>query len=79
MLVKELLNFKVTISTSGHDSYEAWREGDHDDLVLATAMALWLAERKVPATIGRARVTERKDPFAERLERDASQRRRAFF
>lgn len=33
--------FKVKISTSGHDSYEAWREGDHDDLVLAALLALW--------------------------------------
>ena len=26
---------------SGHDSYEAWREKDHDDLVLAAALAVW--------------------------------------
>lgn len=45
-LKRELLNFgvKVNIST-GHDSYEAWREGDHDDLVLATALAAWKAEK----------------------------------
>jgi hypothetical protein len=24
-LIQELLNFKVKISTGGHDSYEAWR------------------------------------------------------
>lgn len=79
VLVKELLNFKVKISTSGHDSYEAWREGDHDDLVLATSMALWLAERKFPATRGRARVIEYKDPFAELQQRDVAQRHRSFF
>jgi hypothetical protein len=44
-LVKELLNFKVKISTSGHDSYEAWREGSHDDLVLSVALACWYHER----------------------------------
>jgi hypothetical protein len=45
-LVKELLNFKVKINIStAHDSYEAWREGDHDDLVLAVAMACWCGER----------------------------------
>jgi len=45
-LQRELLNFKVKInSTTGHDSYEAWREGDHDDLVLAVAMACWCGER----------------------------------
>jgi hypothetical protein len=46
VLKKELLNFKVKINiATGHDSYEAWREGDHDDLVLAVAMACWCGER----------------------------------
>jgi hypothetical protein len=45
-LRKELLNFKVKINiATGHDSYEAWREGDHDDLVLAVAMPCWCGER----------------------------------
>ncbi len=45
-LVKELLNFKVKINIStAHDSYEAWREGDHDDLVLSVALACWAGER----------------------------------
>jgi hypothetical protein len=40
----ELLNFRVKINlATGHDSYEAWREGDHDDLVLAAALAVWAA------------------------------------
>jgi len=43
-LLRELLAFRVTISATGHDSYAAWRERDHDDLVLALAMALWVAE-----------------------------------
>lgn len=45
-LVKELLNFraKINISTA-HDSYEAWREGDHDDLVLSVALSCWAGER----------------------------------
>jgi len=41
-LSEELQNFRVKINTRGHDSYEAWREGDHDDLVLATAIACWM-------------------------------------
>ena len=41
VLVKEMSNFKVKISTKGHDSYGAWREGEHDDLVLAVACASW--------------------------------------
>jgi hypothetical protein len=46
VLKRELLTFKVKINiATGHDSYEAWREGEHDDLVLAVAMACWTGER----------------------------------
>jgi hypothetical protein len=46
VLVKELLNFKVRIDPkTSHDSYAAWREGAHDDLVLACALAVWFASR----------------------------------
>jgi len=43
-LVRELLNFRAKISETGHDTYEAWRSGDHDDLVLSAALAVWLAK-----------------------------------
>ena len=45
ILVNELLNFKVKITPTGNDTYEAWREGDHDDLVLAMALAAWYANK----------------------------------
>ncbi len=49
-LVRELLNFRVEINLkSGHDSYEAWREGVHDDLVLSSALAVWYAQRIEPS------------------------------
>lgn len=45
-LVRELLAFRVKINiATAHDSYEAWREGDHDDLVLSVALACWAGER----------------------------------
>jgi hypothetical protein len=48
-LIEELLNFKVKINLkTAHDSYEAWREGVHDDLVLSVALALWYAARPRP-------------------------------
>lgn len=47
VLTRELQNFQVSISDSGFDSYNA-RVGAHDDLVLALAMALWLASKPVP-------------------------------
>jgi hypothetical protein len=46
-LIDELLNFKVKINVkTAHDSYEAWREGVHDDLVLAAALACWYGEKR---------------------------------
>jgi hypothetical protein len=44
LLVKELLAFQVKITASAHDTYGAWREGAHDDLVLALAFATWYGE-----------------------------------
>lgn len=46
LLQRELENFKVKITAAANDTYEAWREGDHDDLVLAIAMACWFVNRK---------------------------------
>jgi hypothetical protein len=41
----ELANFKVKINVAtGNESFEAWRENIHDDLVLAVALAVWFAE-----------------------------------
>jgi len=45
VLTRELLNFQVKINDLAHDSYGAWREGTHDDLVLAVALACWAAEQ----------------------------------
>jgi hypothetical protein len=44
-LKRELLNFRIKVDPkTAHDSYEHWREGDHDDLVLAVAMACWFRQ-----------------------------------
>jgi hypothetical protein len=44
-LKKELLNFWVKIDPrTAHDSYEHWRESEHDDLVLAVSMAAWFRQ-----------------------------------
>lgn len=44
-LLHEAQNFRVKVSADGHDSYGAWREGEHDDLVLALALSMWWATR----------------------------------
>src|SRR5262245_40254453 len=45
VLVNELKTFKTRITPAGHEVFGNWRERDHDDLVLAVALALWLADR----------------------------------
>lgn len=54
-LTRELRDFKAKISlATGHDSYgvgEEWRIGQHDDLVLAVAMAVWVAQNDHPTVI----------------------------
>jgi hypothetical protein len=44
VLVQELLGFQVRITASANDVYGAWREGQHDDLVLAVALTCWFGE-----------------------------------
>jgi hypothetical protein len=55
-LVKEFLTFRIKMTAAGNETFEAWRERDHDDLVLAVALAAWLGERgsrvRVPVTAG---------------------------
>jgi hypothetical protein len=46
-LARELQNFTVKITDAGNDTYGAWREGTHDDLVLAVALALWKANQPI--------------------------------
>ena len=46
VFIKELNNFRVKMTAVGNETYEAWREGDHDDLVLAVAIAAWRGERE---------------------------------
>ncbi len=49
-LQQELLNFEVKININATDQYGAWREGQHDDLVLAVALSLWAALRPDPCS-----------------------------
>lgn len=46
VLLKELAAFRVKMTlATGNETFEAWRERDHDDLVLALAIPCWYAER----------------------------------
>ena len=45
LVVSELQNFRIKLDpTTGHDAYSAWRENDHDDIVLSVALAVWASE-----------------------------------
>ena len=48
-LLQEFRGFRVKVSVSGHASFGndvgSWREADHDDLVLATALGVWTLEK----------------------------------
>jgi hypothetical protein len=45
VLVRELETFRAKITVSANETFESWRERDHDDLVLAVAMAAWVGDR----------------------------------
>jgi len=68
VLGKELQAFRVKINlTTGNETFEAWRERDHDDLVLAVALACWLGNR--PPSGGYSSGGERRpvEPTAEAI------------
>lgn len=44
-LAEEMQTFKVKVTAAGNETTEAWREKDHDDIVLSVALSAWLAER----------------------------------
>ncbi len=44
VLVEELMSMKMRVTSEGNSQYGAWREGAHDDLALAVAMACWRAK-----------------------------------
>jgi hypothetical protein len=46
VLRQEMRTFSVKMSlTTGHESFEAWREREHDDCVLAAALCCWYGEK----------------------------------
>jgi hypothetical protein len=47
-LVRELETFRVKITEAANETFGVWREGQHDDLVLAVALAAWMGEGCLP-------------------------------
>jgi hypothetical protein len=49
-LVEELVGYRLKQNiATGHVGFEPWREGQHDDLVLALCLALWAAGKPSPS------------------------------
>ena len=51
-LVTEMAEMRVKITSPGHEQFGAWREGSHDDLVFAVALACWAAGKAYPRDLG---------------------------
>jgi hypothetical protein len=51
LLTRELENFKAKPILATKDAPLDWREGQHDDMVLAVALAAWFGEATIPAYI----------------------------
>ncbi len=47
-LVKEMAEMQVKVTASGREQYGAWREGQHDDMILAVALACWGVKKQYP-------------------------------
>jgi hypothetical protein len=47
VLVRELLSFEQRTSAAGHTTLGTWREGEHDDAVLAVSIAAYVAEMRL--------------------------------
>ena len=47
-LVAEMAGMRVKVGCAEREPYGAWREGTHDDLVFAVALACWAARKMYP-------------------------------
>ncbi len=50
-LKKEMADMRVKVTPAGNEQYGAWREGEHDDLVFAVALACWGAKKRFPGRL----------------------------
>ena len=65
LLAKELQNFRARVTLAASETLSAdWREGQHDDLVLAVALAVWALEKVDWPTVADAAPPHRKETRA---------------
>jgi hypothetical protein len=68
LLVQELLAFRVRVTTAAAETFEAWTERPHDDLVLAVALAAWLGEKRGRACAPYFAPPVKRDWYGRRLD-----------
>lgn len=59
--IGELMAMRSVVTARGHERIEAWREGQHDDVVLAAGLAWWWLVWEMQAANLRPTVGERND------------------
>lgn len=50
-LKKEMADMQVKVTPAGNEQFGVWREGEHDDLVFAVALACWGAGKRYPGKL----------------------------
>jgi hypothetical protein len=81
LLIQELLNFRVKITAAANETFESWRERDHDDLVLAVGLAIFWGERHAspPQTLDVRGLAIRHLSLAERIHGPSNAAKRGLF
>ncbi len=51
-LAAEMAAMQVKVTSAGREQFGAWREGTHDDLVFAVALACWGSKKAYPGGAG---------------------------
>ena len=68
-LVRELQQFQVRITAAANETFGVWRDGQHDDLVLAVALACWWSEHAPPFEAPTVIPVRREGRLLERMTR----------
>ena len=50
--MREMAGMRVRVTAPGREEYGAWRAGEHDDLVVALALACWGGTKYYPGDGG---------------------------
>jgi len=74
VFLREMETFAIKVTKAGNDSYEAWREQEHDDIVMSVAMGVWwvLYSRASRVHLDRIREEEKREEYDPRAYLDSN-------